>query len=290
MSQYSRVNSPYEGGRYSNPGMIALIKTFCAIMGFKVSQMTCFQGSFNTTVEASAGTHDKADCLDISALNYARKIQVLRSIGAFAFHRTKAQGFGEHIHLGRMFSTAMAWLATAQDNAYRKYKSDGLGDLSHTDRDWTPRYRSVRHLKGPTTSTFFAVRATPGYSQAGGTPIGDKDLVKVTRARKSVLGNIAGTVRCNGKDYFVTNSLTFFLVSDFIKAFGGFVWKSQDYSVGSGPAYGRTGPGAAAPKRAGCVRARGYLICSIGYADRDGLRFVVTSHGTYYAESSLRKI
>lgn len=295
MSQYSRITAPWPHSGawngYTNSGMVRLLKTYCAIMGHLLSELTCWQGSFHTGYAPSAGTHDKADCLDLSDNNAAEKCKTLKLIGGFAWLRTIAQGFGSnHVHMGRMYSAAMAWLATAQDEAYRNHKSNGLGDLSHTDTSWCPRYRSIRHLYGPTKAHYYAVRDTPGYSQPGCTPVGDHDLITGTCPRKYELSGIAGTVRAKSKDYFVTTRRTFYLKSDFIKVWAGFVWHSATYTVVDAPAYGRTGPGLDKPKKAGCVRDRGYLVRAIGYADRGGHRFVCTAHGTYYAESSLKAV
>jgi hypothetical protein len=212
MGQYDRIKSPYGGGTYTNSGMVNLVKTYCAIKGISLKQFYVMQGSFNTTVKASAGTHDKADCMD--AVDSVDE-KWLKKIGAFAWARTRAQGFTPHVHFGRMYSTKMAWLATAQDKAYRAHKSNGLGNLSHTDTSWCPRYRSVKHISGPSTRKYVATKETWGYSQAGCHSDKDKDLKIKTRAKGYVLGNIAGRVQANGSDYFVTTGGTFYNVSNF---------------------------------------------------------------------------
>lgn len=290
MGQYDRIAFPYHAGKYTNPGAESLLKTYCAIMGHSLKDLTVYQGSFNTGVAASAGTHDKADCIDLSASNAAEKTKTLKLIGFAAWHRTPAQGFSDHVHGVRMFSSAMAWLATAQDKAYRDHKSNGLGNLSHTDTSWCPRYRSIYHLSGPTSTEYYAATDTPGYSQPGCTPVGDKDLIRMTEQRKYKLSTIAGSVRCNGKDYFVTNGRTFFLESDFIRAWSGFNWKNQAFNVENAPAYGRIGPGLDKANKPGCIRDKGYLVRSIGWADRAGKIYVCTSHGTWYAQDSLKEI
>ena len=213
MGQYDRIDSPFGGpGRYTNPGMVAAMRTYAAIKGVPLSSIYCYQGSFNTTVAASAGTHDEADCLDGStALDQA----LMKKIGLFAWTRTAAQGFDPHIHWGRMYSTAMAWLATAQDQAYRAHRSNGLGNLSYRDSEWCPRYRGVRHLSGPTSKKYIAKQEAWGYSQAGCHSDKDADLKKTERAKGFILENIAGRVESNGSEYFVTRSATFYNVANF---------------------------------------------------------------------------
>lgn len=213
MGQYTKIRSPFAGpGTYTNPGMVALIKTYCAIKGIPWARFWLTQGSFNTTVAASAGTHDEADCIDtLDSVDEA----LFKRIGGNAQQRTRAQGFVPHTHMVRMFSTAMAWLAEAQDEAYRKYQSNGLGNLSHKDTSWCPRYRGVKHLAGPSTKQYVATKETWGYSQAGCHADKDADLRKTTRAKGWVLGNIAGKVHANGSDYWVTTSGTFYNTANF---------------------------------------------------------------------------
>lgn len=213
MGQYDRVRSPFGGpGTYTNSGMVSLVKTYCAIKGISLKQFYVMQGSFNTTVKASAGTHDKADCMDaIDSVDEAW----LKRIGGFAWGRTRSQGFTPHVHFGRMYSTKMAWLATAQDKAYRANKSNGLGNLTHKDSSWCPRYRGVKHISGPSTRKYVATKETWGYSQAGCHADKDADLKIKTRAKGWVLSNIAGRVQSNGSDYYVTTGGTFYNVSNF---------------------------------------------------------------------------
>lgn len=287
MSEYSRISTPYGGpGVYTNPGMVDLVRTYCHIKGIGMSAFYVYQGSFNTTVAASAGTHDKADCMDSSS---SIDDNLLKKIGAFAWQRTTSQGFGvNHVHFGRMYSSAMAWLATAQDRAYRGWRSNGLGDLSGKDNSWCPRYRSVKHLSGPTANDYLAVRKTAAFSQAGCLVSEDSDLIKVWRERKFTLTDIAGTVRCRGRDYFVTDGGGFYKTADFIRKWGGFVWLNQSYHVAAEPCYARIGPGLDKAKE-GTVLDKSNGVQSIGYSIRDGKKFVVNASGKWYYEGSLVK-
>ena len=59
------------------------------------------QGCYNTTIAASAGTHDY-DCvidLEVVGFGWDRGEKFMRNCGWAAWHRTKAQGFsGDHLH------------------------------------------------------------------------------------------------------------------------------------------------------------------------------------------------
>lgn len=59
------------------------------------------QGCFNTTVAASAGTHDKDACLDVEVvgMSWLDAQWFLRQAGWAAFYRTPAQGFTPHLHM-----------------------------------------------------------------------------------------------------------------------------------------------------------------------------------------------
>lgn len=294
MGQYDKVSSPFGGpGRYTNPGMIALVKTYCAIKGISLSQFYCIQGSFNTTVAASAGTHDKADCIDVSS---SVDDDLMKKIGAFAWQRTSAQGFTPHVHMGRMYSTAMAWLATAQDKAYRDNRSNGLGNLSTKDTSWCPRYRGVKHISGPTTKKYVATKETWGYSQAGCHSSNDADLKVKTRAKGYVLYNIAGRVQSNGSDYFVTNGGTFYNVANFT-AYVEPTTSTPAPSTSTSTAYYVRGPFAighestrSGSPRAGQVKQWGELINISKIVTNAGATWGYTTYsgvGCYYRMANL---
>lgn len=297
MSEYDRVKSPYDGGTWTNPGMIALIETYCRIRGYpSLKSITVMQGSFNTTVAASAGTHRLADCVDLSAFDWKKKDRIFRSIGGAIFHRTPAQGFPPHCHMVRMYSAGMAWLATAQDKAYRASASNGLGNLSHKDTEWMPRYRGVKHLSGPESGQWITVRATPGYAVAGADPVHDKDLIEVRRGRGYVLSGIAGRVRSQGKDYLVATSgkddLTFYLLSDFNRFVPNFVALKQTMVTTRDDVHGREEPGlAGVPDKKGIkIRPKGFRIKVIGFVKTDEGVFWSSNHGTWYAGTSLEVV
>ena len=71
------------------------------------ARIKILQGTYNTTVEASAGTHDFDKCLDVfiadpdgDLYDWAKAQKFLRRHGWAAWHRTPDQGdFGHHIHM-----------------------------------------------------------------------------------------------------------------------------------------------------------------------------------------------
>lgn len=64
-------------------------------------ELTVVQGSYNSTVKQSGGTHDKGGVVDLAAWDWERKVKVAADLGAFVWHRPYLPGvWGEHIHLG----------------------------------------------------------------------------------------------------------------------------------------------------------------------------------------------
>lgn len=217
MGAYDRIANPMAGpGAYTNPAMLAACKTVAAIEGRDISDVYCYQGSFNVGYAPSAGTHDKADCLDIKPSTWNNR--TAKKVGIASFRRTTAQGFSlEHDHMVRIGTSGAAWLADAQEEAYVARRSNGLGDLSHYDTSYCPKYRDVRHISGPSSRKYIATKETWGWAEAGchGSTAGDAPLHVKTRAKGYVLSNIAGRVRCNGSEYFVTTGCTFYNVANF---------------------------------------------------------------------------
>lgn len=217
MSEYSKTDNPFNqaGGsfaRNSNAGMIALLDTYCAIKRISRHDLDVEQGCYHTGYKPSAGTHDRSDCKDLSPYDWEDKCWTLNLIGGMAEYRTKAQGFPYHIHMGRLFAfEGQAWLVAAQCRAYLDHNSNGLGNLSHTRTQRSPRNRSIQHIQGPIKSTYVSKGAVKGYSQ----PNAASDLVSATHEAGWELTNIAGVVQSAQVRYFVNINRTFFRVSDF---------------------------------------------------------------------------
>jgi hypothetical protein len=102
------------------------------------------QGCYNTTVEASAGTHDFDACLDIEivGMDWYEAQKFLRANGLAAFVRTPAQGFSWHIHMISLppyktnFVSRVGIYVPGQINDYYDHKN---GLSSHApDNTWHP--------------------------------------------------------------------------------------------------------------------------------------------------------
>lgn len=104
----------------------------------KVSgKLVIVQGAFVTGTAASAGTHDKAGCLDIRTWNLTNDerfvaIREARRLMAAAWYRHPGQNFDPHIHWVLIGDQPMASLAAAQVDMYRK-GFNGLGWYEHKD-------------------------------------------------------------------------------------------------------------------------------------------------------------
>ena len=66
-------------------------------------ELTVMQGSYNTGVSQSGGTHDGGGAADLAPFDHKRKVRVLRKLGMDAWHRPElwVDGrlvWGEHIH------------------------------------------------------------------------------------------------------------------------------------------------------------------------------------------------
>lgn len=212
-SSTKKLPNPFGGpAKWVTEGIAEALYTYCAIKGIPHSAIYVIQGSNNVGVIQSAGTHDGDNCLDTW-------IQIddalCKKIGIVSWER--GAPFDPHSHMVLMYADGLAWLASQQEKTYREKRSNGLGALNQRDNSWCPRYRGVRHVKGPGSYAGVkktALRDTPGYSQAGCDPRNDKDLVKNTAKKGATITGIVGRVECQNRDYYVTKDATFYLVTD----------------------------------------------------------------------------
>jgi hypothetical protein len=289
---WDRVSNPFNqaGGafaRYSNPAMIAALDTYCAIKKIKRKQLDVSQGCWHTGYKPSAGTHDKSCCKDLSAYDATDKVWTLNLIGVGAEHRTPEQGFSPHVHCWLCFGGVMAWLAHDQDVAYRAHKSNGLGNLSHNRTAKTPRYwKTIRHVGGPETGAYMAHGEVVGYSQPGGTPTRDKDLVVKGHPKGWVLKNVAGTVEADGRVYLVDTDRIFWLRTDFMAWTSDWVPETVTYEVVAATV-GQHGPGGTT--WVGTERAPGYRIKSVGHTTKNRI-YIATQNGVAYRQADLKVV
>ena len=100
-------------------------------------ELSVSQGSYNTGVSASAGTHDGGGAVDLSAFDWKNKVRAGRAVGFAMWHRPAIAGlWPEHIHGIAIGDKEMSSGAAAQVVDYRNHR-DGLA--SHApDNTWHP--------------------------------------------------------------------------------------------------------------------------------------------------------
>lgn len=98
------------------------------------------QGSYNTSVDASAGTHAGGGAVDLRWTWDDADILALRRAGFAAWHRTPAQGgWPHHIHAVLVDHPALSPAAARQVQAYR----DGRNGLANNGPDDGPRLNPI---------------------------------------------------------------------------------------------------------------------------------------------------
>lgn len=109
--------------------MIERAESYMKKMGLG-KKLSFSQGSYNTSVAASAGTHDGGGALDIRILGYSSKnadkvVKALRMAGFAAWRRGVADPFAPHIHAIAIGDKRAAPLARSQVAEYFR-GGDGL--------------------------------------------------------------------------------------------------------------------------------------------------------------------
>lgn len=121
--------------------MIERAESYMKQMGIN-SKLSFSQGSYNTSVSASAGTHDGGGALDIRIGGYSSAtadnvVKALRMAGFAAWHRGVNDSFDPHIHAIAIGDTRATQVAKNQVSEYRR-GGDGLvgsaGDIHLTSR------------------------------------------------------------------------------------------------------------------------------------------------------------
>lgn len=118
-------------------------------------ELQCFQGSYNTSVSASAGTHAGGGALDVwsSSITPQDVVHTLRKIGFAAWYRKPIPGvWGAHIHA---IDIGNKKLSTAARDQVRQYRAglDGLADAADDPQDFRPNpivgfaYRDYMHKR-----------------------------------------------------------------------------------------------------------------------------------------------
>lgn len=138
MGAYDRVN--YNGVTVNRRTAAMLDKTSDKL-GYDLSM---YQGSYNTKVGPSAGTHAGGGAVDLSPADWRNKVRALRSVGFAAWHRPElwlngVRVWPEHVHAIAIGDAQMSSEAASQVAQY-KAGTDGLAGHS---RDTFPYHPSV---------------------------------------------------------------------------------------------------------------------------------------------------
>jgi hypothetical protein len=114
-------------------------------LGYK---LTFDQGSYNTSVEASGGTHSGGGAADLAPFEADRKEHVCRAVGFAAWHRPHNwdhEGGIEHVHCELLGDEDASPAAKAQWAEYRAHRSGLVSNL--VDNTWHPDPIPVWHYK-----------------------------------------------------------------------------------------------------------------------------------------------
>lgn len=147
------------------------------------------QGSYNTSVSQSAGTHSGGGALDfsVSGLTPAKVndlVMILRGVGFAAWHRSPSEGpWGAHIHAVAIGCPDLAPVAARQVVAYMDGYS-GLGRLGRATRDKHAWLNAPKR----TWEQYRTLPLTPAYSGWRSLRAGSRDpfvkVVQVALGRK----------------------------------------------------------------------------------------------------------
>lgn len=100
--------------------------------------LTITQGSYNTTVAASAGTHDGGGVVDLMPWDRDRKVAALRAVGFAAWYRPAVPGlWPAHIHSVLIGHAKLAPVAFRQVQAYLAGRNGLKDNGPDTDPGWT---------------------------------------------------------------------------------------------------------------------------------------------------------
>jgi GH25 family lysozyme M1 (1,4-beta-N-acetylmuramidase) len=133
--------------------------------------LTVLQGSYNTTVKASARTHWKGGVVDLAPYDHERKVSVLRELGFAAWYRPKSSSWNPHIHAVMVDHGNLHPEAAAQVEQYRK----GTDGLAGHRPDPTPRPSPIPVFAyppaAPRQDTVPAVPAVPAVPDVPAAPV-----------------------------------------------------------------------------------------------------------------------
>lgn len=139
------------------------------------------QGSYQSTVAASAGTHDDGGAVDLRWCGHAECVRALREAGMAAWHRHPGQGrWVDHIHAVVVGHPRLAPSAARQVTAYRNRRNG----LANNGRDDGPQLTPIPAPVWPWPPKPKAP-ASPNLDAA------EKALAKAARANRKKPGKMA---------------------------------------------------------------------------------------------------
>lgn len=133
--------------------------------------LSIVQGSYNSGVGASAGTHDGGGAVDLLAWDYQKKVRVLRDVGFAAWYRPTIPGlWGAHIHAILLGNERASSGAKSQMTSYRAGR-DGLKYNRVDPNPYRPdpipifRYNAPAPKPKPKRPRTFFVDVHPNYQR-----------------------------------------------------------------------------------------------------------------------------
>ncbi len=124
----------FRGGRFDRMTAQALSRME-EKLGYDLSIM---QGSYNSGVGASAGTHDGGGAVDLAAYDHKRKVRAGREVGFAMWYRSSAEGpWSPHCHGILVGNAKLSSGAATQVTAYRNGRN-GLASNAADTFGWRP--------------------------------------------------------------------------------------------------------------------------------------------------------
>lgn len=254
--------------------------------GGETSDMTMTQGSYNTSVSASGGTHAGGGAADLSKYNAKNREKVLRKLGGDAWRRLAVSGlWPEHVHV--IVDGDPTASAAAKDQMYDyRHRRNGLANNGPDTGYYM--YAFPRFIYGTTRARWICVVPTSAFSQP--TANDNTRIDGTLRDEGYVTGsNDVCRVKCNGYEWFVTKSGAFYRKDKFVRRPSGYVALVQTWRVTDAPAYGREAPGKG-QLTIGDPYPLDKTFNSLGYVVRDGITYVLNRGGRWFTGTSLAEV
>ena len=168
MPAYSKVKHQ---GRTIDKATLAALRQAEMVLGYTKDSLTVVQGSFNGgRVAQSAGTHDGAGAVDLTAQKHGDKVKALRFVGFAAWFRPRIPGhWNDHVHAILWCGKIWSRVPSSAQRQVNDARNDRDGLASHAkDRTGAPRltaqfyYGSQVQLGRMKTFRAARKRAVPG--------------------------------------------------------------------------------------------------------------------------------